>query len=360
MKTSWSQCLVVICNNRGFDLDPWEDCFLSSSLNLCLVTELRETQRTSSDPLNSVKEDEHTNLVLGLPLAPRGLSVVHFCPVKKTTMLKDIPHYCNGWHLSPKLGPISSNRECCVKKKKMSSFVRGSHLPEAWPSVQVYYLWSRLSGDLSPSTTTTMPGRFLISSGAAAPNQTDKRGEALPSLFTAGTVFVFLSLSPLLPRIFFASLHRGSVPEKLWLSSKKSAILSEPSHLLPIVVALQTSALLTPSLPKLPSPTPSNSAKISNTWHLGWIWSFPIHSFYSSLSLKHRTWTIFSALHSPTNLSTFSILLKIGIKGSEGVLQEVSGVLSSLFGARLDLFIMCQDSVPPLVVKRGQVGANCA
>lgn len=30
-----------------------------------------------------------------------------------------------------------------------------------------------------------------------------------------------------------------------------------------------------------------------------------------------------------------------------------------LFSASADLFIMCQDSAPSLVVKRGQVGAKC-
>lgn len=34
-------------------------------------------------------------------------------------------------------------------------------------------------------------------------------------------------------------------------------------------------------------------------------------------------------------------------------------VLCLLFSARADLFIMCQDSAPSLVLKRGQVGANC-
>lgn len=34
----------------------------------------------------------------------------------------------------------------------------------------------------------------------------------------------------------------------------------------------------------------------------------------------------------------------------------ISGLL---FSASADLFIMCQDSVPSLVVKRGQVGAKC-
>lgn len=34
-------------------------------------------------------------------------------------------------------------------------------------------------------------------------------------------------------------------------------------------------------------------------------------------------------------------------------------VLCLLFGASADLFIMCQRSAPSLVVKRGQIGANC-
>lgn len=53
----------------------------------------------------------------------------------------------------------------------------------------------------STTTTTTTPGHFLISSGAAALSQTDKGGEALPSLSTAGMACPLLSARPLLLRL---------------------------------------------------------------------------------------------------------------------------------------------------------------
>lgn len=244
--------------------------------------------------------------------------------------------------------------------KKMSSFVRGSHLPESRPSVQVYYSCSCLSGALSPSTATTMPGRFLISSGAAAPNQTDKREEALPSLFTAGMVFVFFSLSPLLPHVFFTSLHRGSVPEKLWRSSNKSAILSEPSHPLPIILSLRTSRPPNPFAPKSPQSNPFQFSQ--NLKHVSLRVNLVLpHSLVLFLSIP-GTQNSVNILCTPFTHQPFHVLLvtKARHKGQRGSASgSVLGILSSLFGARPALFIVCQDSVPPLVVKRGQIGANC-
>ncbi|MED6236093.1 hypothetical protein ATANTOWER_004401 [Ataeniobius toweri] len=111
-----------------------------------------------------------------------------------------------------------------------------------------------------------MPGRFLISSGAAALNQTDKRKEALPSLSNAGIGFF---LSPLLPCAFFAPLSTVAVFPR----SFGEAPASLPFRLnLPIHPDRRFAADPRPSNPftptfSFPSPTPSKPAKVAQQLH---------------------------------------------------------------------------------------------
>lgn len=129
-----------------------------------------------------------------------------------------------------------------------------------------------------------MPGRFLISSGAAALNQTDKRNEALPSLSTASIGFF---LSPLLPRAFFTPLSTVAAFPR----SFGEAPAGLPFRLnLPVRPDRRFAADPRPPSPytptsSFPSPTPSKSAKVVQQLHC----MFNCESDFKGLSEKAET-----------------------------------------------------------------------
>lgn len=118
------------------------------------------------------------------------------------------------------VGPKGSNAEYHLKRQKRLFCFSVSNSPfrgRVFGRLKVLFPLlspSEPKQSSSPSTTsTTMPGHFLISSGAAALSQTDKGGEALPSLLHCRHGFSFPPCT--LARSLFISLDCGSVPEEL-------------------------------------------------------------------------------------------------------------------------------------------------